>query len=53
VKDDELGRRRGAWRPPGPPSRGYARLHAEQVLQAPEGCDFAFLRGGERPSGRP
>jgi dihydroxy-acid dehydratase len=44
VAGDELGRRREAWRPPEPPARGYGRLYAEQVLQAPEGCDFAFLR---------
>jgi dihydroxy-acid dehydratase len=24
--------------------RGYDRLYAEQVLQADEGCDFAFMR---------
>ena len=44
VPEDELGRRRETWRPPAPPARGYARLYAEQVVQAPEGCDFAFLR---------
>jgi len=27
-----------------PPSRGYARLHREQVLQADRGCDLDFLR---------
>jgi dihydroxy-acid dehydratase len=25
------------------PRRGYARLYHEQILQADEGCDFAFL----------
>ena len=25
--------------------RGYARLYQEQILQADEGCDFAFLKG--------
>ncbi|MEO7189948.1 MAG: dihydroxy-acid dehydratase [Vicinamibacterales bacterium] len=30
--------------PPPLPSRGYARLYAEQVLGADEGCDFAFLK---------
>ncbi len=25
--------------------RGYGWLHGEQVLQAPQGCDFKFLRG--------
>ncbi|MEK0083632.1 dihydroxy-acid dehydratase [Benzoatithermus flavus] len=47
VPEAELGRRRAVWRPPALPERGYARLWAEQILQAPEGCDFAFLR----PSG--
>jgi dihydroxy-acid dehydratase len=45
VDDAELARRRAAWRPPAPPpARGYRRLFAERVLQAPEGCDFDFLR---------
>jgi len=26
------------------PERGYARLYADQILQADEGCDFAVLR---------
>ncbi len=42
--------RRGAEHTPARPAaatlRGYDRLHAEQVLQADEGCDFAFLRPG-------
>ena len=25
--------------------RGYSRLYSEQILQADEGCDFAFLKG--------
>jgi dihydroxy-acid dehydratase len=29
------------------PPRGYARLYREQVLQADEGCDFAFLAARE------
>ncbi|MDX6752036.1 dihydroxy-acid dehydratase [Geminicoccaceae bacterium 1502E] len=46
VAGDELARRRSAWQPPAkPPARGYARLYADQVLQAPEGCDFKVLRG--------
>jgi len=45
VSDGELARRRAAWRPPTlPAARGYRRLFAERVLQAPEGCDFDFLR---------
>jgi dihydroxy-acid dehydratase len=45
VTDTELARRRARWRPPAPVStRGYRRLFAERVLQAPQGCDFDFLR---------
>ena len=28
--------------------RGYGWLHGQQVLQAPQGCDFRFLRGEPR-----
>ncbi|MBX6324264.1 MAG: dihydroxy-acid dehydratase, partial [Rhodospirillaceae bacterium] len=45
VGEEELARRRAAWRPPPRPARGYARLYAEHVMQAPEGCDFDFLAG--------
>jgi dihydroxy-acid dehydratase len=46
VDDAELARRRKALAPPAPlPKRGYARLYAEHVLQADEGCDFDFLKG--------
>jgi dihydroxy-acid dehydratase len=47
VDDAELAARRAAWVPPPahPGSeRGYLRLYLEQVLQADEGCDFAFCR---------
>ncbi len=45
VDDAELARRRGALvRPDRAPTRGYQRLYDEQILQADEGCDFAFLR---------
>jgi hypothetical protein len=27
------------------PARGYDKLFRESVMQAPEGCDFDFLRG--------
>ena len=47
VEEDELGRRREAWRPPATPERGWARLWQQEILQAPEGCDLAFLRGPE------
>jgi len=48
VPEEELARRRAAWKPAPPPRRGWDRLVHEQVLQAPEGADLAFLR----PEGR-
>ena len=46
VSDDELSRRRAAWKPRPPKfERGYGRLFLDHVLQANEGCDFDFLRG--------
>ncbi len=45
VNEDELARRRAGFVPPPIPARGYARLYAEQILQADQGCDFGFLRG--------
>ena len=47
VDEAELGRRRAAWRPPAPhpgADRGYLHLFLREVLQANEGCDFAFCR---------
>lgn len=44
VETEELGRRREAWRPPPMPERGWARLWQREILQAPQGCDFGFLR---------
>jgi dihydroxy-acid dehydratase len=44
VPEAELARRRQALAPSPPPSRGYAKLFHEHVLQADEGCDFDFLR---------
>lgn len=47
VEGEELARRRAAWAPPPLPAgaeRGYLKLFLEQVLQADEGCDFAFCR---------
>ena len=47
VSDDELARRRAAWRKPAPRyARGYGRLFSEHVSQANEGCDFDFLERG-------
>jgi dihydroxy-acid dehydratase len=47
VSDEELDRRRAAWkRPPPRYGRGYGLLFSEHVSQANEGCDFDFLEGG-------
>ncbi len=46
VNDDELGRRRAAWKPKeGIYHRGYGRLYMQHIKQADEGCDFDFLEG--------
>ncbi|HEY2230807.1 MAG TPA: dihydroxy-acid dehydratase [Xanthobacteraceae bacterium] len=45
VEDAELKRRAAA--PPlaaHNPTRGYAKLYAQEILGADEGCDFAFLK---------
>jgi dihydroxy-acid dehydratase len=45
VSDEELARRRATWqRAPLQYERGYRQLYQQHVLQAPEGCDFDFLR---------
>jgi L-arabonate dehydrase len=45
VPEEELNRRRAAWRPPSPHyTRGYGKLFLEHVTQAHLGCDFDFLR---------
>jgi dihydroxy-acid dehydratase len=45
VAEQELAMRRAAWKPPlAPPSRGYAKLYMDHVMQAEHGCDFDFLR---------
>ena len=48
VDEAELDRRRAAAGAPifARPQRGYAKLYAEHVLQADQGCDFDFLRAG-------
>jgi dihydroxy-acid dehydratase len=44
VSDEELAARRAAWQAPEPKfERGYGVLFTEQITQANEGCDFAFL----------
>jgi dihydroxy-acid dehydratase len=45
VDAAELKRRAAAAKPATePPERGYARLYAQEILGADQGCDFAFLR---------
>jgi dihydroxy-acid dehydratase len=45
VEDAELRARAATAKPaPDQPGRGYARLYAQEILGADEGCDFAFLK---------
>ncbi len=45
VDETELTRRGAlAKRPAETPARGYARLYAQEILGADQGCDFAFLK---------
>jgi len=54
VDDAELARRmRNAPPVPRVAERGYRRLFLEQVTQADQGADFAFLRAGERKGSIP
>jgi dihydroxy-acid dehydratase len=43
VPEREIEERLNRWKPPSPPTRGYAALYQRSILQAPEGCDFDFL----------
>jgi len=46
VSDDELAKRRAAWKPkPRKFERGYGLLFSDHIRQANEGCDFDFLEG--------
>jgi len=46
VSDDELNRRRAAWKPaPDTWKGGYQRLYIDHVLQADQGADLDFLVG--------
>ena len=45
VDDGELRKRAAAMKSAqAKPDRGYAKLYAQEILGADEGCDFAFLR---------
>ena len=47
VNDEELEKRRAAWKKPEPKyARGYGQLYINHVTQAHEGCDFDFLQHG-------
>ncbi len=46
VSDDELKRRRAAWKPPKPSAqRGYVRIFLDHVQQADQGADLDILAG--------
>jgi dihydroxy-acid dehydratase len=46
VSDDELAKRRAAWKAPEPAmASGYYKLYIDHVLQADEGVDLDFLVG--------
>lgn len=46
VDEEELARRRGAWKPPAAHSdRGYLKLYIDHVMQADTGADLDFLVG--------
>ncbi len=47
VSEEELARRREAWRPRPAPARGWERLFLAHIRQAHEGCDFDILEGTE------
>ncbi len=44
VEEAELAKRRAAWQPAPAPARGWDKLVHDQVTQAPQGADLAFLR---------
>ena len=55
IPERTLAARRAQWLPPAPKyGRGYGALYTENVTQANEGCDFAFLaREGAYPEPDP
>ncbi len=48
VPEEEMARRRAAWRPRDNWPRGYLRMYTAHIRQAHEGCDFDFLEGTAR-----
>lgn len=55
VAEEELARRRAAWRPPTPHyERGYGYFFSQHIQQANDGCDFDLLRSDfGAPAGEP
>ena len=45
LSDDEIARRRAAWKQPPRYERGFGALYQQHVTQADQGCDFDFLEG--------
>ena len=46
ISDEELEKRRAAWKPHARKyERGYGRIFSQHVSQADKGCDFDFLEG--------
>jgi len=53
IPEDALAQRRAAWTPPPPRyARGFGLLHAREVRQANDGCDYGFLEGAADPRTR-
>ncbi len=49
VADDELARRKEAWKAPAPRyERGYGAMFSQHIGQADAGCDFDFLQASGR-----
>lgn len=47
VPEDELAKRKAAWKPPKPAAgRGYVKIYLNHVQQADKGADFDVLNGG-------
>jgi dihydroxyacid dehydratase/phosphogluconate dehydratase len=55
IADEEMARRKAAWRAPAPKfQRGYGTLYLKHIQQADKGCDFDFLLPeGSAPEGEP
>ncbi len=48
ISDEELKARLAEWTaPPKRHRRGYGQLYADEITQAPEGCDFRFMHAGD------